>query len=103
MKRRYYRNIGAEIAVFADRNLCIVLTGKIEIEKSIFSYFRMNTVVKADRTVKRYAFIQFSEQLAENFFSFLLLILGQRIVLLVRLTGLEPVSVLTGWFSLMPR
>ena len=28
-------------------------------------------------------FIQFSEQLAENFFSFLLLILGQRIVLLV--------------------
>lgn len=38
----------------------------------------MNTVVKADRSVKRYAFIQFSEQLAENFFSFLLLILGQR-------------------------
>ena len=30
-------------------------------------------------------FIQFSEQLAENFFSFLLLILGQRIVLLVKL------------------
>ena len=37
-------------------------------------------------------FIQFSEQLAENFFPFLLLILGQRIVLLVRLTGFKPMS-----------
>lgn len=83
VNRRDNCDVGAEVAVFADDDFDIVLTGEVEIDKGVFADLGMPAVMEGDRPLQRDVFIQLAENFTQNFFAGLRLILRQGVVFLV--------------------
>lgn len=85
MNGSYDCYIRPEIAVISDRDLCVVLNGKVEISEKVLSYFCVLPVVESNRSLNKTALSKLSDYFGKDCSSLFRFVLMRAVVINIQI------------------